>query len=213
MDKHSRLRHGEAKRRLAEGHAYAEKLFATKVWFPAVGHFDFLHPEYEVRDFGDQQRFLDFAYIRPPYLFCIEINGFGPHARDVNRRTFADGLMRQNRLVLDDWIVFRFSVDDIEQQPRKCQQLIIHILGKWYGSDQQSVPLTRSETMLLRQVIQLGGPVKGESLAARMGWTPQYTVRLLRRLYIKGYLAPVSNKRNAFFKRIKSYIPVFNKGR
>ncbi|WP_127534563.1 helix-turn-helix domain-containing protein [Paenibacillus kobensis] len=211
LEQHAKSRKGEAKRRLAEGHGYAEKLFATKVWLPAVGHFDYLHPEYEVKDFGDQLRFLDFAYIRPPYRICIEIDGFGPHARDANRRTFADGLMRQNRLTLDDWIVFRFSVDDIEQHPRKCQQLIMHILGKWYSSEQQPAPLTRTESELLRHVIQLGGPVKAEDVAGVMGFTKLYTSRLLKRVCMKGYLAPVSKDRNASFKRVRAYTPIFNK--
>lgn len=65
---------GEALRRFDEGHFYAEKLFLQKVWWPAIGDFEFLHPEYEVEDFKDGRRYLDFAYIRQPYRVAIEID-------------------------------------------------------------------------------------------------------------------------------------------
>lgn len=204
LERHAGRRQGEAKRRLLEGHAYAEKLFAATVWLPAVGHFEFLHPEYEVKDCSDQPRFLDFAYIRPPYRICFEIDGFGPHARDASRRTFAEGLMRQNRLTLDDWIVFRFSVDDIERHPRKCQQIVMHILGKWYSSEQQPAPLTRTETEMLRQVIQAGGPVKADELAGRMRLSINYVRRVLKQLYMKGCLQ--SAYPNSVH-RIGAYVP------
>src|SRR5690349_20852918 len=81
INEHLKSRKGEDYRRLAEGHDYGERLFATKVWLPIVGHFEHLHPEYAVTDFRDQQRYVDFAYIREPYRICIEIDGFGPHAK------------------------------------------------------------------------------------------------------------------------------------
>lgn len=56
---------GEAKRRLLKGHGFSEKMFLEKVWWPAVGHFRQLHPEYEVSDFRDGARYLDFAYFAP----------------------------------------------------------------------------------------------------------------------------------------------------
>ncbi|MCM3628100.1 DNA-binding response regulator [Paenibacillus glycanilyticus] len=123
---------GERKRRLTEVR-HAENLFLEKVWCPAVGHLEHLHAEYEVNDYKDGQRFLDYAYLRDPYKICFEIDGYGPHHRDADRRQFADNLMRQNHLILDDWIVIRFSYDDVKSKPRQCQQFIQQLFGKLYS--------------------------------------------------------------------------------
>ncbi|WP_342779106.1 hypothetical protein [Paenibacillus hemerocallicola] len=109
MRNHAHERDGERLRRLMDGHGHAERTFLERVWWPSVGSFDWLHPEYEVSDFKDGYRYLDFAYIRFPYRIGIEIDGYGPHLRDVSRTHFADQLMRQNHLVIDGWRVIRFS--------------------------------------------------------------------------------------------------------
>lgn len=61
ISEHASRRKGERLRRLTEGHAHGEKMFLERVWWPAFGHFQQLHPEYEVYDFRDGSRFLDFA--------------------------------------------------------------------------------------------------------------------------------------------------------
>ncbi|MEF3304851.1 hypothetical protein [Paenibacillus sp. GYB003] len=129
--RHAKMGPSERLRRLQEGHGHAEKLFLQHVWWPAIGHFDHLHPEYEVHDIKDGTRFLDFAYIRTPYKVCFEIDGYGPHSRDASRRQFADNLLRQNHLVIAGRKVIRFAYDDIQEKPRRCQQL----LGKWFGDE------------------------------------------------------------------------------
>lgn len=50
------------------GHGTVE--FLRLVWFPAVGHFDHLLPEWEVRDFNNGYRYLDLAYM-PAARSCI----------------------------------------------------------------------------------------------------------------------------------------------
>jgi hypothetical protein len=134
---HIAARTGERLRRLMDGHAHAEKMFLEKIWWKAVGHFEYLHPEYEVYDFRDGVRYLDYAYLRPPYKIDVEVDGFSSHSRDINRRTFADNLMRQNHLVLDGWIILRFSYDDIKDRPKQCQQIIQQLLGKLYGGNRR----------------------------------------------------------------------------
>lgn len=129
LHKHVQGRKGEARRRLEEGHGVGERAFLEKVWWPAVEHLQHLIPEYEVRDYADGQRFLDFAYIRGALKLCLEVDGYGPHWRDVNRRQFADQLMRQNHLILDGWKVLRFAYDDVTERPRRCQQVIQQALG------------------------------------------------------------------------------------
>ncbi|WP_083676527.1 DNA-binding response regulator [Paenibacillus sp. FSL H8-0548] len=123
----------ERRRRLVDRDDHGEQLFATLIWWPILGSFEHLHPEYEVNDYRDGSRFLDFTYIRSPHQISIEIDGYGPHQKHASRRKFSDDRFRQNQLILDDWIVVRFSYDDIRERPRQCQQFIQQLLGKLYG--------------------------------------------------------------------------------
>ena len=43
------------------GHGTIE--FLRCIWFPAIGNFNHLYPEWEVRDFNNGYRYLDLAYM------------------------------------------------------------------------------------------------------------------------------------------------------
>lgn len=191
---------GERRRRLKEGHGYAEKLFLEQVWWPAVGHFEHLHAEYEVYDFKDGTRYLDFAYIRLPIQICIEIDGFGPHNRDINRRQFADGLVRQNHLVIDGWKVIRFAVDDVRERPRHCQQTIQQMMGRWFGGEQFPETLTWKQRDILRFALHKKLPVTPREIGDRLSVSDRYARMLLRQLVDAKMMLPASGK-----ERVRSY--------
>lgn len=153
---------GERSRRLAE-ERHAEELFLKSVWWPAVGQLEHLHAEYEINDYKDGQRFLDFAYLRDPYKICFEIDGYGPHHRDADRRQFADNLMRQNHLILDGWIVIRFSYDDVKSKPRQCQQFIQQLFGKLF-SLAPDTNLTLQQKEILRYMSITQKPVSPKEI-------------------------------------------------
>jgi hypothetical protein len=198
---HAKRRTGEKLRRLKDGHGHAEKLFLKQVWWPAVGHFRDLHPEYEVTDFQDGARFIDFAYVRGPIRICIEIDGFGPHARDIDRRRFSDNLMRQNQLVLDGWRVLRFAYDDLERMQRRCQQMIQQMLGRWFGNTERPLSLTYRELDIARLAAITPHPLQPKAVAGHLGIRTDHARKWLRRLMIKGILRPAGGNR-----RIRSYV-------
>lgn len=82
------------------GHETME--FLGLVWFPAVGNFDHLYPEWEVQDFNNGYRYLDLAYMPDMAKGGIEIQGYGPHARDLDVRRFKDLCWRHSLLALDN---------------------------------------------------------------------------------------------------------------
>lgn len=125
---HTKHRTGIRRERLAE-HGHGERTFLERVWWPMFGHFERLHPEFEVCDYRDANRYIDFAYIQPSYRIAIEIEGYGAHVRNITKWKFADGCNRQNHLVIDGWKVLRFAYTDLEDQPRMCQQTIQHLTG------------------------------------------------------------------------------------
>jgi predicted transcriptional regulator/very-short-patch-repair endonuclease len=199
---HQGLRSGERLRRLREGHGHAEKMFVENVWWPIMGHFQHLHPEYEVRDFEDHTRFVDFAYVRAPHRICFEIDGYGPHLKELDRWRFGDNLMRQNQLMLDDWKVFRFSYDDIIQKQRRCQQFLLHIIGRWYGGDHTtSMKLSYRERDILTFAAMLNKPLKTADVAEHLGISPHHSRKWLKMLHEKGLIKPVRSG-----DRIHAYI-------
>ncbi|KIL39869.1 hypothetical protein SD70_17580 [Gordoniibacillus kamchatkensis] len=202
VSRHAQLRKGERLRRLAEGHGHAEKLFLQQVWWPAVGHFDYLHPEYEVVDFKDGSRFLDFAYVRNGERVAIEIDGFGPHFRDASRQQFADQLIRQNHLVLDGWHVIRFAYDDVKDKPRRCQQIVQQFIGRWYGADRpfKIEGLSLYEQELMRLAARNPQPITPADAAARLGVSDRYARTLLHSLAQRAILIPAAGR-----LRIRAY--------
>jgi hypothetical protein len=191
---------GERKRRLQEGQGHAEKCFAREVWWEAVGNFEHLHAEYEVQDFRDGSRFLDHAYIRPPYAIDWEIDGFGTHARDLDRRSFSDNLMRQNHLMLDGWLIFRFSYDDIRAKPRQCQQFVQQLIGRLYGSGPFPTKLTATQKELLRWAIRKPSPFTVQEACEHLGIGQQSARTMLHALIHMQMISPASGT-----QRIRSY--------
>lgn len=189
MTLHAKESKGDAQRRLAN-HGHAERMFLSQVWWPAFGTLEGLHPEYEVRDFKDGWRYLDFAYLSQGFKVGIEIDGYGPHWRDADRWRFADQLMRQNQLIIDGWLVLRFSYDDIMEKPRRCQQAVQQLLGKisMGGSAQKLTPLERSIVAVARRQVE---PIGAKFIAEALGVNRHTAHRHLRSLAAKGILLPV----------------------
>ncbi|RKP54975.1 DNA-binding response regulator [Cohnella endophytica] len=180
---------GERKRRLLNANNHAEKMFIQQVWWPAIGRFDNLHAEFEVKDFKDGSRYLDFAYIAEGYKICFEVDGYGPHWRDIDRKQFADHLIRQNHLVVDGWIVLRFAYDDIIERPRLGQQLIQQLFGKIGASVQnQAVPLSPTEMSIMRIAASLSTNLTPKHVAEKLHLHRSTAVRHLRALVKKQLL-------------------------
>ncbi|CAH1191426.1 hypothetical protein PAECIP111891_00001 [Paenibacillus allorhizoplanae] len=195
-----RERSGEALRRLQEGHGHAEKMFLEVIWWPAVGKFEFLHAEYPISDFKDGVRYLDFAYMRGTHLVCIEIDGYKAHHTDLNRWQFADQLTRQNHLVLDGWKILRFSYDEIKEKPRRCQQLILQMMGSWFGEGNSGPALTLEEREILRIAAQSYAPLLPKTVSEQLHISRNHAGKLLRRLVQLEKLMPSSGTH-----RIRSY--------
>ncbi|TVX98286.1 helix-turn-helix domain-containing protein [Cohnella terricola] len=191
LDKHIKMDSGERKRKLAKGIGYAQKMFLFKIWWPLFRNLNEMIPEFEVRDFKDGYRYLDFAWQLNMANVAIEIDGFGPHWRNVDRWQFADHLRRQNDLILDDWIVLRFSYDEIMEHPRKCQQTIMQAKGKWghvpHPPSSANDPIDRA---ILDYAAHADGPFSPAEAAERLGWNRVTIVRRAKDLSAAGKLIP-----------------------
>ncbi|MFC4811478.1 transcriptional regulator [Paenibacillus sp. GCM10023250] len=120
---------------LRKGLGHGTIAFLRAVWFPAVGHFNDLYAEWEVRDFGNGYRYLDLAYLPGDAKGGIEIQGYGPHARDLDIVRFKDLCRRHCLLALDGWTLLPIAYPSIVEEPKACQQLILAFIGKFVASD------------------------------------------------------------------------------
>jgi hypothetical protein len=191
---------GERERRLNKGLGHGELRFLKQVWWPMNHSFEYLHPEYEVFDFKDGSRFIDFAYIRNQIRIAIEIEGFGPHLRNISRWQYSDQQRRQNDLLLDNWNLLRFTYDHIEEQPRYCQQAIQQMLGKWIGESKAEAQLNYLEKEIIRVFIRNSGILIPADLSKHLGIEAQTVRKLLKGLCDKGIIEP-----HRGIKRIRSY--------
>jgi hypothetical protein len=118
----------------------------------------------------------------------------------LNRWQFADQLTRQNHLVLDGWKVLRFSNDEIKEKPRRCQQLILQMMGRWFGEQQSGPLLTLEEREILRIAGQSNDPLFPKTISDQLHISRNHAGKLLRRLVQMEQLRPTSGT-----KRIRSY--------
>lgn len=191
MERYIKNSKGERKRKLQKGLEHAQRLFLQNVWWPAFGNFHNLSPEFEIRDFKDGWRYLDFAWLIGSCKVAIEINGYGPHWRSIDRWKFSDNLNRQNHLVLDDWKVLRFSYDEINEHPKRCQQLLLQAIGKWGGL--KSVPSAITSPVdraIINYSEKINQPFTAAYAAAVLGWSKPTIARHLKKLVQQGILLP-----------------------
>lgn len=198
---HLQSRTGERQRRLNEGHSHAEMVFLKEVRWPLFHHFHYLHPEYEVDDFKDGKRYLDFAYIRGAIRICFEIDGYGPHVKQMSRWQFADHLERQNQLLIDGWTVIRFSYDQVAEKPKRCQQTTRQVIGKMLGDELDHLSLTYTEKEIIRFAIKKGADITPREVCRLLKLSDKTVKKLLAELVHKGVLIPTSGK-----QRIHSYL-------
>jgi hypothetical protein len=161
------------------GHGTVELL--RNIWFPAVQNFNHLYPEWEVRDFHNGYRYIDLAYIPGGIKGGIEIQGFGPHARDLDVRRFKDLCWRHCLLALDDWIFLPIAYLSIKEEPKQCQQLILSFIGKCMAIDTPT-ELSCFEAETVRFARRHLLPFTPAELAGYLRISEQYARRLLHKL-------------------------------
>jgi len=179
------------------GHGTVE--FLRLIWFPVVGHFDHLYPEWEVRDFNNGYRYLDLAYMPGGAKGGIEIQGFSSHARDLDVRRFKDLCWRHSLLALDGWTFLPIAYLSIKDEPKQCQQLILAFIGKFISIEVPS-SLTWVETEIVRYARRLLRPITPLEIAHHLQVSDRHARRLLHKMVDSQILLEVSGE-----ERIRTY--------
>jgi len=182
------------------------KLILQNIWWPAIGNFDHLHPEYEVSDFRDGTRFLDFAWLPGFARLNVEGDGLETHARKISRTGFDDDRIRQNHLIIDGWSVLRFTHDMVKERPRMCQQMLLQFMGKLYGkqktnTDAHNLQLSLEEKEILRLAFRLSSAIRPQDVSDLLNIESQKSRKLLHRMSAKEILLPAGDGN----QRIKAF--------
>lgn len=182
------------------GHGTVE--FLRRIWFPAVGNFDYLYPEWEVRDFNNGHRYLDLAYRPEDSKGCIEIQGYGPHARDLDVRRFKDLCWRQSLLALDGWTILTIAYLSIHDEPKQCQQLVLAFIGKFTAIDTPS-QLSWFEAEVLRFGRRDLRPFAPREIATHLKISDRHARRILHNLVNLEHICVASGNKRARTYRLR----------
>jgi hypothetical protein len=177
---------------LGKGLNHSTEAFLRTIWFPAIGNFDFLYPEFEVRDMNNGCRYLDLAYLPGGGAKgCIEIQDYRTHARDVEAGRFKDLCLKQALLALDDWIFLPIAYLSIRDDPAVCKQLTLAFVGRFLSSSVQP-GLGWGQAEVLRFARRLARPFMPNELADHLQMSERQTRHLLHQLVEQGSLVVFS---------------------
>ncbi|MBA9084206.1 very-short-patch-repair endonuclease [Fontibacillus solani] len=183
---HLKKRTGERRGRLGRGHREAEKLFCQNVWWPLRGNFDGLHPEFEVLDWRGMSYFCDFVWLKQPLKLVIEIKGFGPHVRDMDRQKYCNELNRETFLSSMGYQVISFAYDDVAHRPEICITLLRMVLGRFQSSSSPISLESLIEREIIRLAYSLSRPLRPIDVKTHLDINHRTAVRTLQSLASKG---------------------------
>ena len=157
------------------------------IWYPTVGNFDYLYPEWEVTDFNNGYRYLDLAFLPGNMKGDIEIEDYRSHARDLDTLRFKDLCRRQSLLSLDDWVFLPIAYLSIREEPEFCKQLILSFIGKFL-SFEVDARLNCMEAEAVRYARRVLKPFMPNELAVHLRVTDRYARSILRSLVDTNHL-------------------------
>jgi very-short-patch-repair endonuclease len=142
MNRHLNRRDGERKDALRRGHGFGNRMFVEKIWWPLLGHFEGLHPEYEVMDWRGRSYFVDFVWKVQGKRFAIEIVDYGSHGKD--RSKYRLDLNRTLFLQSQQFEVISISLDEMKENPAFIEAMLRNILAPYMGTILKPIILTSS---------------------------------------------------------------------
>lgn len=201
---HSSRRKGERKGRLERGHGHGEKLFAEKIWWVLKGHFDNLHPEYELLDWRSKPYFADFVYFSRSGILklIIEIKGFGTHVQEMDRHGFRRECERELFFEGLGYRVVSIAYDDIREQPDLIVAMLRMLLSQYESEAALAPTLTFAASEIVRTALVIGRLIRPLDLQQTLGMTHRRAVQELTALSESGWFRPIAGKDG---KRIVRY--------
>lgn len=210
LNDHLKRRQGERLDALKRGHGYGNQLFVEQIWWPIVGHFQGLHPEYEVKDWRGRSYFADFMWIVGAVRIVFEIMDYGTHGTD--RTKYRLDLNRGLFLQGQDCTVLYIPLDELKENPSFVLSTVRNILsplltaidGKGKVPDRK---YSKIERELMRAAIRHDRIIRPTEVARELELHKMTVIKHCRGLVEKGKLRAVergSSKRVIYYEYIGS---------
>lgn len=175
-----------------------ERMFLQKVWGPEFQfNFEGLHAEYPFRDFRGRDRYVDFVYTKGGNRLVIELDGYTSHVRDIDEDEYDDHLERQNDLILQGWMVLRFSKRHILRHPMRCREKIKQSIGHWWtvvqgNFEQGAVSLWESRKQSITRIaLRQGGMLRTRDITRHFQICRRSAHYWLQKMAAEGFIEPV----------------------
>ncbi|MGG1519432.1 hypothetical protein ABE504_28795 [Paenibacillus oryzisoli] len=195
MINHLKRRKGERLDALKRGHGYGNRLFIEKIWWPLVGHFHGLHPEYEVMDWRGRSYFVDFMWRVGALQIGLEIMDFGSHGQD--RTKYRMDLNRGLFLQAQDCAIYYISLDELKENPTFILSALRNILSPYLTAElgvARAVrrPFSKIERDLMRAAIRHNRVLRPTAAARELELHPMTVIKYCRILEEKGKFRSVA---------------------
>ncbi|MDF2834465.1 MAG: hypothetical protein K0Q63_105 [Paenibacillus sp.] len=207
---HQTRRKGERLDALKRGHGYGNQLFAEKIWWNLLGHFNGLHPEYEVRDWRGRAYYVDFMLVIGMIRIVFEVMDYGSHGTD--RTKYRQDLNRGLFLQSQDCLVYYISLDELKENPSFIQSVVRNILSPFTaavggGTSASATERTynRTERALMRVAIRNNRLIQPTKAARELDLSPLTVMKYCRLLVDKGKFRAIprgTSKRINFYEYI-----------
>lgn len=189
IESHLARRQGDRKDALRRGHGYGNCLFAEKVWWPLMGHFNGLRPEYEVKDWRGRSYYTDFMWKLGEYFFVFEIMDYGSHGQD--RTKYRMDLNRGLYLQSQGFHYIEISLDELKENPLFIVAMLRGILTPYLvaPTGQEGGVLRkfgRIERQLMRLAIRHHRMIRPAKAARELELHKETVIKYCRLLVDKG---------------------------
>ncbi|MGG6314330.1 hypothetical protein [Paenibacillus macerans] len=122
----------------------------------------------------------------------IEIKGFGPHVKDMDRQKYCNELNRETFLAAMGFQVISFAYDDVASRPELCVTLLRLVLNRYLPAASPADPLSIQEGEILRFACRLARPLRPVDVVAHLSLNLRTAVQTLQSMCAKGIVAVVS---------------------
>jgi len=189
IQRHLAKRSGERKDALKRGHGYGNQLFVETIWWNLAGHFNGLHPEYEVRDWRGRSYFVDFMWILGGLCFVFEIMDYGSHGKD--RTKYRLDVNRGLYLQSQGYHYFEISLDELKENPSFILAMLRSILAPYLAatiSENGSVQhrFGKIERQIMRFAIRHHRMIRPAKAAIELELHKETVIKYCRMLVEKG---------------------------
>lgn len=195
LQEHLRRRKGERLDALRRGHGYGNRLFVEKIWWVLAGHFDGLHPEYEVKDWRGRSYFVDLMWLVGAVRIIIEIMDYGSHGTD--RTKYRMDLNRGLFLQSQHCIIYYIALDELKENPAFILSVLRSALAPYLEAADRARrsadrPFSRIERELMRAAIRRNRVIRPAEAARELELDTHTVIKHCRQLAAKGKFRPVA---------------------